>query len=89
MLEGRELPGEDVAAFVAEKCGVKPEQLTLLIAPTASLVGSVQIAARSAETGLHKLVELGFDVRRVTAAFGLCPLAPVAVGRSACHRADQ
>ncbi len=77
-MEGRELPGEGVAAFVAEKCGVKPEQTILLIAPTASLVGSIQIAARAAETGLHKLVELGFDVRKVTAAFGLCPLAPVA-----------
>ena len=79
MLESRELPGEEVAAFVAEKSGVNPEQLCLLIAPTASLVGSVQVAARSAETGLHKLMELGFDVRLVTAAYGLCPLAPVAV----------
>ena len=78
MLEGRELPDERVASFVAEKCSVKPEQLTLLIAPTASLVGSIQIAARSVETGLHKLAELGFDVRRVKAACGFCPLAPVA-----------
>ena len=78
MLESRKLPGNEVASHVAEKCGLKPEQLILLIAPTASLVGSVQIAARSAETGLHKLSELGFDVRRVAAAFGICPLAPVA-----------
>jgi methenyltetrahydromethanopterin cyclohydrolase len=78
MLEGRQLPGEDVAAFVAEKCKIKPGQLTLLIAPTASLVGSIQIAARSAETGLHKLSELGFDVRQVETAYGVCPLAPVA-----------
>jgi methenyltetrahydromethanopterin cyclohydrolase len=79
MLEGRQLPGEDVAAFVAEKCKIKPGQLTLLIAPTASLVGSIQIAARSAETGLHKLSELGFDVRQVASAYGVCPLAPVAL----------
>jgi methenyltetrahydromethanopterin cyclohydrolase len=78
MLEGRELPGEEVAAFVAEKCKVRPGQLSLLIAPTASLVGSIQIAARSAETGLHKLNELGFDVRQVASAYGICPLAPVA-----------
>jgi methenyltetrahydromethanopterin cyclohydrolase len=78
MLEGRELPGEEVAAFVAEKCKVRSGQLSLLIAPTASLVGSVQIAARSAETGLHKLTELGFDVRQVVSAYGVCPLAPVA-----------
>jgi methenyltetrahydromethanopterin cyclohydrolase len=78
MLEGRELPGEEVAAFVADKCKVRPGQLSLLIAPTASLVGSVQVAARSAETGLHKMTELGFDVRQVAAAYGICPLAPVA-----------
>jgi methenyltetrahydromethanopterin cyclohydrolase len=78
MLETRELPDEDVAAFIAGKCRIQPEQLVLLVAPTASLVGSIQVAARAAETGLHKLVELGFDVRCVTAAFGLCPLAPVA-----------
>ncbi len=78
MLEGRDLPGTEVASYVAEQCKVRPEQLTLLIAPTASLVGSVQIAARSAETGMHKLAELGFDIRCVNAAFGICPLAPVA-----------
>jgi methenyltetrahydromethanopterin cyclohydrolase len=79
MLEGRDLPGDTVAAFVAERCRVKPERLFLLIAPTASLVGSIQIAARSVETGMHKLLELGFDVRKVQAASGMCPLAPVAV----------
>jgi methenyltetrahydromethanopterin cyclohydrolase len=78
MLETRTLPDADVASFVAEKCRIKPDHLTLLVAPTASMVGSVQVAARASETGLHKLVELGFDVRRVTAAFGLCPLATVA-----------
>jgi methenyltetrahydromethanopterin cyclohydrolase len=78
MLEGRIFPDETVAGRVAEKCGVRPENVMLLIAPTASLVGSIQIAARSVETCLHKLAELGFDVRRVRAACGTCPLAPVA-----------
>jgi methenyltetrahydromethanopterin cyclohydrolase len=77
-LEGRSLPGEDLAASIAEKCRVKPDHVCLLIAPTASLVGSIQIAARSAETGMHKLAELGFDIRKVKAASGVCPLAPVA-----------
>jgi methenyltetrahydromethanopterin cyclohydrolase len=78
MLETRELPDVAVASHVAEKCRVRPEQLTLLVAPTASIVGSVQVAARSAETGLHKLVELNFNVAAVAHAIGLCPLAPVA-----------
>jgi len=78
LLEGSKLPDEAVASWVAEKCGIAPERLTLMIAPTASLVGSVQIAARAVETGMHKMMELGFDVRWVTAAYGLCPVAPVA-----------
>ena len=38
----------------------------------------MQIAARVVETALHKLHELDFDVRRVVAGFGTCPLPPVA-----------
>ena len=77
-LETRETPPAEVAAFVAERAGVPPSALTLLIAPTASVAGGVQIAARVVETALHKLHEVGFDVRRVVAAFGSCPLPPVA-----------
>lgn len=78
LLEGRKLPDEEVAEYVAGKCGVDATNLMLAIAPTASLVGSVQVAARVVETGLHKMIELGFDVEQVVAAFGTCPLAPVA-----------
>ena len=55
-----------------------PGGLRLLIAPTASIAGCVQVAARSVETGLHKMLELGFDVRSVRSGAGVCPLAPVA-----------
>ncbi len=78
LLEGRKLPNEEVAEYVAGKCGVDAANLMLAIAPTASLVGSVQVAARVVETGLHKMTELGFDVEQIVAGFGTCPLAPVA-----------
>jgi methenyltetrahydromethanopterin cyclohydrolase len=78
VLEGRTLPDDRVAAWVAERCRLDPARLTLLIAPTASVAGCVQVAARSVETGLHKMVELGFDVRQVRSGLGVCPLAPVA-----------
>ena len=78
VLEGRTLPGEDVVRFVADRSRVRPEGLRLLIAPTASIAGCVQVAARSVETGLHKMLELGFDVRAVRSGAGVCPLAPVA-----------
>ena len=77
-LEGRELPPEEAAEKVAGKCGVSPDRLYLLIAPTASLVGSVQVAARVVETGLHKMLEVGFDIGSLISGFGTCPLAPIA-----------
>jgi methenyltetrahydromethanopterin cyclohydrolase len=88
VLEGRQLPTEGVAGYIADKCGVSPANLTMLIAPTASLAGSIQISARVVETGLHKLVELGFDVRQVLSGYGTAPIAPVdkddlhAIGRT-------
>jgi len=78
LLEGRKLPDEGVAEYVAGKCGVAPSQVIMAIAPTASIVGSVQVAARVVETGLHKLVELGWDIKQIVAGYGTCPLAPVA-----------
>jgi methenyltetrahydromethanopterin cyclohydrolase len=78
VLEGRTPPGPAIAAYVAERCGVEPRALTLLIAPTASVAGCVQIAARSVETALHKLMELGFDLTKIRSGAGLCPIAPVA-----------
>ena len=77
-LEGRKLPPEEVAEKVAVKCQVHPDRLYLLVAPTASLVGSVQVAARVVETGLHKMLEVGFDIGTVLSGFGTCPLAPIA-----------
>jgi methenyltetrahydromethanopterin cyclohydrolase len=78
VLESRELPTDEVAAWVADKARLQPLQLTFVVAPTASLVGAVQISARIIETGLHKMDALGFDGRRVVSAMGTAPLPPVA-----------
>jgi len=78
VLEGRTLPTDEVASWVAEKARMEPSRLTFVVAPTASLAGGVQISARIIETGLHKMETLGFDVRRVISATGTAPLPPVA-----------
>jgi methenyltetrahydromethanopterin cyclohydrolase len=78
VLEGRSLPTDAVAAWVAEKAALPASALTFVVAPTASIAGSVQIVARTVETGLHKMDALGFDVRLVTSAMGTAPLPPVA-----------
>ena len=88
VLESGRLPNEEVADYVAGKCGVKPERVSLAVAATRSMAGGVQIAARSVETAMHKLLELGFDVAKVQSGFGTCPIATpaaddlAAVGRT-------
>jgi methenyltetrahydromethanopterin cyclohydrolase len=78
VLEGRALPDDHVARWVAAKAAVAPDALTFAVAPTASIAGGVQIVARVLETGLHKMDALGFDVTRIVSAMGTAPLAPIA-----------
>jgi methenyltetrahydromethanopterin cyclohydrolase len=78
VLEGRTFPTDAVAEWVAEKARLAPGRLTFVIAPTASLAGGVQIAARILETGLHKMETVGFDVRRIVSGYGSAPIPPVA-----------
>jgi methenyltetrahydromethanopterin cyclohydrolase len=77
VLEGRALPGDEVAEHIARKCRVTPACVTMLVAPAACLAGSIQLSARVVATGMHKLVKLGFDVREVLHGYGTCPIAPV------------
>ena len=78
VLETRNPPTDAVAAWVGQKAALAPAQLTFVAAPTASLAGGVQIAARILETGLHKMDTLGFDVKRIVSGIGTAPLPPTA-----------
>lgn len=78
VLEGRALPDDRTADWVAAKAGIAASAMTFVVAPTASVAGGVQIVARSIETGLHKMDTLGFDVRKVVSAFGTAPMPPIA-----------
>jgi methenyltetrahydromethanopterin cyclohydrolase len=78
VLETRNLPTEEVSAWIAAKSKLDPGQLTIAAAPTASLAGGIQISARILETGLHKMDAVGFDVTRVISGIGTAPIPPVA-----------
>jgi methenyltetrahydromethanopterin cyclohydrolase len=78
-LECSILPGVDVAENVASKCGIDAEDLTLLTARTASIVGSVQVSARMVETALFKMDHLGLDAN-VSSGSGTAPITPVIGG---------
>ncbi len=78
VLESSSLPNATVAAEVASQCNVKPENVTLCVARTASLPGTLQVVARSIETSIHKLHELKFDLNCLKNAFGSAPMPPIA-----------
>lgn len=78
VLEAAGLPPDAVCSDIASKCGVEADRLALLVAPTHSLCGTLQIVARSVETALHKLHTLGFDLKSIVAGQGTAPLPPSA-----------
>lgn len=77
VLETAQPPSDELLRQLATECRVDPHNLHVAIARTASLAGLIQIVARSIETTLHKLFELGFDLRTVRSAIGWAPLPPI------------
>jgi methenyltetrahydromethanopterin cyclohydrolase len=76
--ETSKLPTEEVMALVAEKCKVGSDKTYALCAPTACLTGSIQVAARIVETGMHKLHEIKFPLAVIKDGFGTTTIAPIA-----------
>ncbi len=77
VLETDKLPTEDVVKYVSDATGVKPSDLYIVVAPTNSLAGAVQVSARIVETGIHKLHTLGFDLKTIKYGYGVAPIAPL------------
>ena len=78
VLETGALPNAEAIQYIARECSVATDKVTLLIAPTSSIAGTLQVVARSVETVMHKLFELEFDLGQVVAGFGQAPLPPIA-----------
>jgi len=77
VIETRAQPTAEVADWISERAHLGASALTLVVAPTASIAGCVQVVARILETGLHKMDALGFDITRVVSGIGTAPIPPV------------
>lgn len=78
VLEVGAMPPDTLVARIAQDCGVKPENLTLILTPTTSLAGTAQIVARVLEVALHKAHSLHFPLARIVDGIGTSPLPPPA-----------
>ncbi len=76
-IQDHRYPPDSIALEVARACQVPPEDVYLLLAPSASIVGSIQVAARMVEIACHKMRMKGFSVSKVVNARGTAPVAPL------------
>jgi methenyltetrahydromethanopterin cyclohydrolase len=79
VLECDAIPDESICQLIADECKASVQDIVLCVAPTRSIAGTVQVVARSVETSMHKLYELGFDLRSVVSGYGSAPIPPPAI----------
>jgi methenyltetrahydromethanopterin cyclohydrolase len=71
------VPADEICLNVANLCQVAPENVYICFAPTACLVGAIQVASRTVEQVMIKLFLRGFDIHAVRHGFGTAPVAPL------------
>ncbi len=76
ILEVDKFPPTPLVEKIANDCAIATDALTLILTPTGSLAGSVQVCARILEVALHKAHELGFPLAQIIDGAGSAPVAP-------------
>lgn len=90
VLETDRKPPDALVDKVSRDCGIEPSGLTLILTPTGSLAGVVQITARIVEVAMHKAHELGFPLDAILDGAGCAPVPPpTADGLAAMGRTND
>ncbi|MGD0160604.1 MAG: methenyltetrahydromethanopterin cyclohydrolase [Candidatus Bathyarchaeia archaeon] len=77
VLEAEKSPPANVVDGFARDCKIPPQNLAIVLTPTASLAGATQVSGRIIETGIHKLRRLGLDPNVIIYASGCAPISPI------------
>jgi len=78
VLETDKIPPVEVIEKVVRDTKVAVEQLTIILTPTSSIAGVVQIVGRVLEVALHKAHALHFPLENIVSGTGLAVIPPVA-----------
>lgn len=78
VIEADKLPPPGLAARIAERCNIPASALTIILVPTSSLAGAVQVVARVLEISLHKAHVLHFPLEKIIDGAGSAPVCPPA-----------
>ena len=76
VIENDLVPPLEIIEKVATACNVSPDKLTIIVTPTSSLAGGVQVVARVLEVAMHKAHALHFPLENIIDGSGSAPICP-------------
>ena len=76
VMEVDSFPPNDVIEKISNDAKVDAKNLTIIITPTSSIVGNIQVVSRVLEVALHKAHELKFPMNEIIEGFGSSPIPP-------------
>lgn len=76
-LESNSLPSDVLIEKVTTASNILPQNLIVVVAPTASIAGLTQVTGRIVEVGIHKLRTLGLSPKTIRYAMGYAPIPPL------------
>lgn len=76
VIENDAVPPLAIVEKVATACKVDPSKLTIIVTPTSSLAGGVQVVSRVLEVAMHKAHALHFPLENIIDGSGSAPVCP-------------
>lgn len=76
VIENDAIPPVEIVDKVAAACGVPANKLTIIVTPTSSLAGGVQVVGRVLEVAMHKAHALHFPLENIIDGSGSAPICP-------------
>ncbi|BBL72281.1 methenyltetrahydromethanopterin cyclohydrolase [Methylogaea oryzae] len=76
VLEVDRMPPVELVDKVAKACQLDPSKVTVILTPTSSLAGGVQVVSRVLEVALHKAHSLHFPLENIIDGCGSAPVPP-------------
>lgn len=76
VIENDKIPPIEIIEKITQACDIDAENLTLIMTPTTSIAGCVQVVGRVLEVAMHKAHELHFPLENIIDGSGSAPLCP-------------
>jgi len=76
VIENDKIPPVEIIEKIATACSISADKLTIIVTPTSSLAGAVQVVGRVLEVAMHKAHELHFPLENIIDGTGSAPICP-------------